>query len=449
MNDRTEQESLTTYRLDEIVCQFMDFRGRTPLKLGMEWGGGDIRALSANNVQMGRVDFDKESYFGSEALYRRWMTKGDCRKGDVLMTTEAPLGNVAQVPDDSKYILSQRTILLKAALAKANPDYLFQLFRSEPFQAALIANSTGTTVVGIQVSKLAKVKIAIPSVPVQRKIARILTTVDNLIEKTEALIAKYQAIKQGMMHDLFTRGVDEHGHLRPPYEEAPELYKQSELGWIPKEWEVGTIASSAIEVIDGDRGSNYPTQDEFTSEGFCLFLSATNVTKTGFVFESMQFISQEKDECLGTGKLRRNDVVVTTRGTVGNIAYYDDTVPFLDIRLNSGMLILRNNDSEISSRYFYHSYKNYLFRREYERVVSGSAQPQLPSRDLKKFRVVKPSPAEQEIVSQRVEAVESYLRSEMRSLTKCYKQKTGLMQELLTGKVRVTADEAEEVDAHA
>ena len=66
-----------------------------------------------------------------------------------------------------------------------------------------------------------RVRVRIPSPPAQRKIARILTTLDNLIEKTEALIAKYQAIKQGMMHDLFTRGIDEHGHLRPPSPKPP------------------------------------------------------------------------------------------------------------------------------------------------------------------------------------------------------------------------------------
>ena len=72
-----------------------------------------------------------------------------------------------------------------------------------------------------------RVRVKVPSPAAQRKIAKILTTLDNLIEKTEALIAKYQAVKLGMMHDLFTRGVDEHGHLRPPHAEAPHLYKPS------------------------------------------------------------------------------------------------------------------------------------------------------------------------------------------------------------------------------
>ena len=69
----------------------------------------------------------------------------------------------------------------------------------------------------------------------QKKIAKILTTIDNVIEKTEATIAKYEVIKEGMMQDLFTRGIGVDGKLRPKYEDAPELYKSSELGWIPKD----------------------------------------------------------------------------------------------------------------------------------------------------------------------------------------------------------------------
>jgi type I restriction enzyme, S subunit len=87
--------------------------------------------------------------------------------------------------------------------------------------------------------------VVIPPRPEQRKIARILTTLDNLIEKTESLIAKYQAIKQGMMHDVFTRGVDAHGHLRPHHSEAPGLYQQSVLGWIPDTWNVRPLGEVA------------------------------------------------------------------------------------------------------------------------------------------------------------------------------------------------------------
>ena len=83
-----------------------------------------------------------------------------------------------------------------------------------------------------------------PRLPEQRKIARILSTVDDLIERTEALIAKYRAIKQGLMHDLLTRGVDASGRLRPPREEAPGLYRESAVGWVPREWETKSSSRS-------------------------------------------------------------------------------------------------------------------------------------------------------------------------------------------------------------
>ena len=95
-----------------------------------------------------------------------------------------------------------------------------------------------TGVPSISTTSLNKLQFKCFKFPKQRKIARILTTVDNVIEKTEAAISKYKAIKDGMMHDLFTRGIDvKNGKLRPAFEDAPELYKKSELGMIPKEWE--------------------------------------------------------------------------------------------------------------------------------------------------------------------------------------------------------------------
>src|ERR1051326_6646218 len=101
-----------TPSIAEISQKILDYRGKTPRKLGMDWGGGDIPALSARNVKMGYIDFEEECHFGSEVLYKRWMTNGSIMKNDIVITMEAPLGNVALIPDNKKYILSQRTILL-------------------------------------------------------------------------------------------------------------------------------------------------------------------------------------------------------------------------------------------------------------------------------------------------------------------------------------------------
>ena len=116
---------------------------------------------------------------------------------------------------------------------------------------------------------------------------------------------------------------------------------------------VDSFGSAPLRMIDGDRGKNYPNGTDFSTDGDCLFLSARNVTKSGFMFGETSFISAEKDASLRAGKVCRGDVVITTRGTVGNVAYYDNSVPFENVRINSGMLILRTEESLLDSRYLY------------------------------------------------------------------------------------------------
>ncbi|ATZ59703.1 hypothetical protein BK798_04350 [Methanobrevibacter smithii] len=142
-------------------------------------------------------------------------------------------------------------------------------------------------------------------------------------------------------------------------------------------------------MIDGDRGKNYPKQDEFTEDGFCLFLNAKNVTDNGFNFETKMFISQEKDEILKKGKLQRGDVILTTRGTVGNVAFYSENIPFDNIRINSGMLILRSK-SELSNKFLYYVLKSDFFKKQIYTFKSGTAQPQLPISSLNHMKFYLP-----------------------------------------------------------
>ncbi|VJN80014.1 type I restriction-modification system, S subunit, putative [Streptococcus pneumoniae] len=90
-----------------------------------------------------------------------------------------------------------------------------------------------------------------------------------------------------------------------------------------------------FDIIDGDRGKNYPKSDELFSEEYCLFLNTKNVTKNGFSFDTKQFITKTKDKLLRKGKLERYDIVLTTRGTVGNVAYYDELIKYKHLRINS------------------------------------------------------------------------------------------------------------------
>lgn len=147
------------------------------------------------------------------------------------------------------------------------------------------------------------------------------------------------------------------------------------------------FGSAPFNIIDGDRGKNYPKQDEFYGNGYCLFLSAANVTSNGFDFSSSQFISEHKDNLLRKGKLKRGDVVLTTRGTIGNVGYYNGSVPFENLRINSGMVIFRCESNKLLPAYLYHFLRSPQFHGQVNSLRSGVAQPQLPIRDMKHIKM--------------------------------------------------------------
>jgi len=189
--------------IEELLRDLLDFRGQTPRKLGMEWGG-DIPAISANNVEMGKLNLERDIHLGSEALYQRWMNKGDVERGDIIMTMEAPLGNIAQIPDNRRYILSQRVILLKTDPSVVNNSFLKQQMMGALFQEQLRRRSTGTTAVGIQQAKLRVLLAFVPPIEEQRCITAVLDAHEARIRAEEATLDKLRHVKRGLMDDLLT-----------------------------------------------------------------------------------------------------------------------------------------------------------------------------------------------------------------------------------------------------
>lgn len=271
---------------------------------------------------------------------------------------------------------------------------------------------------------MGRVAFALPSYPQQRKISRILTTVDNLIEKTESLIAKYQAIKQGMMHDLFTRGVDDNGHLRPPQTEAPDLYKQSELGWIPKGWDEGTIedycdihnhlrfpiSSEQREQMQGDYPYYGPTGvfdwlDHYRVEG------------------EYALIGEDGDHFLKYAS-RPMTILTSGRFNVNNHAH---------------LLVGKNGCGTewVFAYYCHRDIKNHLTHQ-------GAGRLKLNKSALRAMPLVVPKPAEQKLICERFRSLKARVSTEQTQLNKLRSAKSGLMQDLLSGTVRVKVEQVEE-----
>ena len=274
-------------------------------------------------------------------------------------------------------------------------------------------------------SQLSEIQATIPPFPEQQKIASILTSVDTVIEKTEAQINKLKELKQAMMQELLTKGI---GHKE---------FKDSPVGRIPVGWKMILMSDSEIDVLDGDRGNEYPKANDFATEGFCLFLSAKNVTKNGFKFKECAFISKNKDSKLRKGRLVKDDIVITTRGTVGNMAHFDESVPYEVVRINSGMAILRNDDDLISTKYLFQLLNAPIIKKQLELLTFGSAQPQLTIGTINSLHIPIPPLAEQNMIASILASADSSIEGNQTKLSHTKSLKKALMQDLLTGKVRV------------
>jgi type I restriction enzyme S subunit len=200
-----------------------------------------------------------------------------------------------------------------------------------------------------------------------------------------------------------------------------KTYRQSVLKWafegkltnnhvkdgeLPKGWEIFKIGE-VCKTVDGDRGPNYPKKEEFSKEGHCLYLSTKNVREDRFLFEETIFITKEKDEKLRSGKLQKNDVVITTRGTLGNVALYDNKVPFEHIRINSGMLILRILNENLYNYYLMKFITSPAFINQLKNMQTGTAQPKIPANILREIEIPLPPTIEEQ--HQIVQEIESRL----------------------------------------
>ena len=284
------------------------------------------------------------------------------------------------------------------------PEFLYYFFLSK--KDALISQATGNAQPNISQIKIKNISVPIINLDQQQRIVAIL---DQAFEG----IAKARTNAEQNLQNA--RALFE-SHLQSVFTERGE-------GWVKKK--LGE--TSILKIIDGDRGINYPSKEEFSDDGFCLFLNTKNVRPDGFNFDTTMFISEKKDKVLRNGKLQRQDVILTTRGTIGNVAIFDANVEFENIRINSGMLIFRPNKEKLLSSFLFEVFRSSIMKDQMIRHVSGAAQPQLPIKTLIDFEIPVPDTLE----SQReIVASVREIDAETRRLGAIYQRKLTLLDEL-------------------
>ncbi|MDP3479678.1 MAG: restriction endonuclease subunit S [Desulfoprunum sp.] len=369
--------------------------------------------------------------------------------GDVIITkdSETPfdIGIPAVVMDDiSELVCGYHLALIKPDKEKVNSVYLSKQLASSSVAKYFSRMAAGSTRYGLSNGAIAATAIPLAPKKLQQKIAAILVTLDQTIKKTEALIHKYQQIKAGLMHDLFTRGLTADGKLRPSRDQAPELYQETLIGWIPKEWGCDQIANLLGPVANNMRSGPFGSallKAELVEEGV-PFLGIDNIHVENFVPIFRRFVSEKKFRELSKYAVKPRDVVITIMGTVGRCALVPN---YIDNALSSKHLWAMTFDQEkvvpelICWQLNFAEWVKSWFRRE----TQGGIMDAIQSKTLKTLRLPIPPPQEQERIFERYNAIKTKIDSERDNLEKLQKQKSGLMHDLLTGKVPVTIEQAE------
>ncbi|MCA3147666.1 MAG: restriction endonuclease subunit S [Burkholderiales bacterium] len=274
----------------------------------------------------------------------------------------------------------------------------------------------------------------------QKQIVSILTGIDTAIENTEALIAKYQQIKAGLMHDLFTRGVLPNGQLRPPREQAPELYQETAIGWIPRDWEcqrLGLILSKSGGYLQtGPFGSQLHAA-EYKDEGVPVVMPQ-DINDGSIQTTSIARISEARAASLARHRLKVGDIIIARRGELSRAA----AVGHAEVEwiCGTGCFLLRLGRTELNHFFFSHVYRHDFVQRQVAGMQVGSTMPSLNNDVMSRLFFPFPSSAEQGEITQRLDLAEQKISALQDELSKLKQQKQGLMHDLLTGKVPVTIE---------
>lgn len=348
-----------------------------------------------------------------------------CKANDVLISVRAPVGAVNLA--DRDYCIGRGLAAIRGRWIK--PSLLGEVVARQ--SAALRRVAQGTTFEAISKNDLLTLKLSLPPRTDWPQIAQILDTLDIAIHETEAIIAKLKAVKQGLLHDLLTRGIDASGKLRPSQVDAPQLYKESPLGCIPKEWTYkpfgGLCESSAF-------GPRFPS-DAYDENGPLATLRTTDMDDEGNISLSTMPRAAIAPSVFADHLLRPGDLVISRSGTCGVTGVFAGH----DIPVVPGAFLIRFRLRDLRLNRFYRRYFNSSKGRPYlDRLAVGGVQKNIKGSDVLCLIVPVPSPEEAIGIAERIESVEHDIESNQQLLTKLTLQKSGLMDDLLTGRVRVT-----------
>ena len=317
-------------------------------------------------------------------------------------------------------IMSPRFTVLRP-LIDMELNFWKEYINYEPIMQKKLVYSTkkGTMMNELVIEDFLNQYVAVPSIQEQQKIGYLLKCMTDDITLHQRKLEHLKLKKKSLLQKLFPKEGEVYPELRFPGFTDP--------------WEQRKL-DEVFQIIDGDRGKNYPGTGDFLSNGDVLFLDTGNVRKDGFNFDNKRYIDFNRDKLLRNGRLILGDYVLTSRGTLGNLAYYSQSIynRYPHIRINSAMLILRMmNTIKVNNLYLYITLRSNVINEFMKHNFVGSAQPHITKKEFSS--VLLPIPRqleEQKIIGDFFDKLEKIITLHQRKLEHLQLLKKALLQQL-------------------
>jgi type I restriction enzyme, S subunit len=357
------------------------------------------------------------------------------QSGDVLFTTssetpEEVAYSAVVLRDMPELYLNSFCFGYRPTSANALwPRFSAYLFHGPNFRRAAVRLGQGSTRFNISKNRLMDVVLPLPPLPEQKKIAAILSSVDEAIAATQAVIEQTRRVKEGLLQDLLTKGI---GHTR---------FKQTEIGEIPEGWEVMRMdeLSSRDGMVGGPFGSDLVSDDYVEPPGIPV-IRGGNVSPGIFNDSGFVYVSAQKAEALRRNWARPGDLVMTQRGaSLGQATLLPMNAKYPVYVVSQTMMRMSPAPERLSPGFLSHFVSSPIAQRWLQRQQTATGQPHLNLTIFRRMPMVVPPLREQESIQERIDSLDASMLSGRKNVDSAKRSKSGLLQDLLTGKVRVSA----------
>lgn len=389
--------------------------------------------IAGKHVRDGAISWDSCDHI-SEYRYRESMEIA-LVPGDVILTKDGTIGRVARVDALPGAATLNGTMMLLRPREGLDYRYLFHVLRGEQFKRLIDDKVSGSSIPHIFQRDMVTLPIALPPPEQQQAIANVLDALDTTIRQSEAIIEKLKQVKQGLLHDLLTRGVDANGELRPPQSQAPHLYKDSPLGWIPREWRVDALPALAL----GGLMNGVFKEPKRVGSGVALVNVADLYRGQNVDLNRCERFAATAAEIERFGA-QRGDIFFTRSSLklegIAQPSFLDNEPEGAVFECH--VMRLRPNPTMAVPRFL----KEWCVARQARTHFMSHAKQvtmtTISQGGISSLRCPVPPLPEQVEAVERITAVDARAAAEADVLRKARLVKTGLMDDLLTGRVRVT-----------